>query len=102
MCNILFFEVLGFYGIVNGDKNLSLFRFIDMCEIVCGYLVCLFYLYNDIYMVIFFFCCDGYFVFGIINFYVNFFLGVLVWIFINENFWNWKLLSFGKLCVLFG
>lgn len=45
---------------------------------------------------------DGYSAFGTTNPYANFFSGALAWTFTNENFWNWKPLSSGKLRVSFG
>lgn len=100
--NILPSEALGFHGTANGDKNLSSFRSTDTRETACGYLARLFYSYNDTYMATFSFRRDGYSAFGTTNPYANFFSGALAWTFTNENFWNWKPLSSGKLRVSFG
>lgn len=74
----------------------------DIYCIVVGLLGCLFYFYDDCYMIIVFVCCDVYLVFGEKEFWVIFFFVVLVWIFINEKFFKWELMSMGKLRFLWG
>ncbi len=100
--NILPSEALGLHATANGDKNLSDFSSTDTKESAVGYLARAFYSYDDRYMGTFSFRRDGYSAFGTTNPYANFFSGALAWTFINEKFFKWKPMSYGKLRFSYG
>ena len=100
--NILPSEALGIHGTANADKSLSSFNSTDDEESAVGYLARAFYGYDDRYMLTASFRRDGYSAFGTSNPYANFLSAAVAWTFTNEKFWNWDVMSLGKLRLSYG
>ncbi len=100
--NILPTDALGFHETSTGDPDYSSFDSDDSHETADGMLARLFYSYDDRYMITASVRRDGYSAFGTSNPRATFFSTAFAWTFTKEKFFNWKLMSTGKLRLSWG
>jgi len=100
--NILPSDALGFHNTKDGDKTKSTYLSEDTKQSADAILARLFYSYDDRYMLTSSIRRDGYSAFGRNNPYATFPSVAAAWSFTNEKFFNWKLMSTGKLRVSWG
>ncbi len=95
-------DALGFHNTGNATLENSSFSSYDSYETGDGLLGRAFYSYDDRYMLTASFRRDGYSAFGSNNPYAYFPSIALGWTFTNESFFNWPVMSTGKLRVSWG
>ncbi len=100
--DILPSDALGFHNTQNGNKEYSSFSTSDSHQSADALLARLFYSYDDRYMLTASVRRDGYSAFGSSNPYATFPSVALAWTFSNEEFFNWKPMSTGKLRMSYG
>ncbi len=100
--NILPSDALGFHNTQNGSKADSKYESEDTHQTADALLARLYYSYNDRYMLTTSFRRDGYSAFGSSNPYAFFPSVSVAWEFANEKFFQWDIMSRGKLRASYG